>query len=56
MGLDSLIMGLRDGEKIRAFLSLPGNEQVVSVIAVGYAAESPAKPARKATGEVLKFI
>ena len=56
MGLDSLIMGLRDGEKIRVFLSLPGNEQVVSVIAVGYAAESPAKPARKATGEVLKFI
>ena len=56
MGLDSLIMGLRDGEKIRAFLSLPENEQVVSVIAVGYAAESPAKPARKAIGEVLKFI
>ena len=56
MGLDSLIMGLRDGEKIRAFLSLPENEQVVSIIAVGYAAESPAKPARKAIGEVLKFI
>lgn len=56
MGLDSLIMGLRDGEKIREFLSLPENEQVVSVIAVGYGASSPEKPARKEIDEVLHFV
>ena len=43
MGLDSLIMGLRDGEKIRAFLSLPGNEQVETGAALFDTARAPAR-------------
>ncbi len=56
IGLDTLIMGLRDGEKIREFISVPENEQVVCVIAVGYGAETPEKPHRKDKSEILKFI
>lgn len=56
IGLDSLIMGLRDGEKIREFLSLPEDEQVVSVIAIGHGTSSPEKPERKELSDVLKFI
>lgn len=56
LGLDTLIMGLRDGEKIRKFLSVPETEQVVAVIAVGHGTSQPAKPPRKNTDEVLKFF
>ena len=56
LGLDTLIMGLRDGEKIRKFLSVPETEQVVAVIAVGHGTSQPTKPPRKNTDEVLKFF
>ena len=49
-------MGLRDGEKIRKFLSVPETEQVVAVIAVGHGTSQPTKPPRKNTEEVLKFF
>ena len=35
LGLSTLIMGLRDGDKIREMLSIPESETIVSVIAVG---------------------
>lgn len=56
MGYGTLIMGLRCGEKIRKFLSLPKEEQLVAVIALGHPAASPEIPPRLSTSEVLKFI
>jgi nitroreductase len=56
VGLDTLIMGIRDGEKIREMLEIPESEIVVSVIAVGYGAESPKRPTRKSVEEIAKFI
>ena len=56
MGLDTLIMGIRDGEKIRKKLNIPEEETVVSVIAVGYGTESPKKPVRKELDTIVKFI
>ena len=47
LGLDTLIMGIRDGEAIRNFLDVPENEQVVSVIAVGYGAKDVQMPKKK---------
>jgi hypothetical protein len=38
MGLDTLVMGIRDGEKIREKLNIPKEETVVAVIALGYGA------------------
>lgn len=55
LGLDTLIMGIRDGEAIRNFLDVPENEQVVSVIAVGYGAKDVQMPKRKNVSEIAKF-
>ena len=55
-GYDTLIMGIRDADVIRAKLSIPENEEIMSVIAVGKsAAEVPARP-RKPFDEVVKFF
>ena len=56
LGLDTLIMGIRDGEKIRESLQIPAEESIVSVIAVGYGMTEPAKPKRKTPEEILKFV
>lgn len=56
LGLSTLIMGLRDADKIREMLSIPEEETIVSVIAVGKAAEEPARPKRRELDDVLKFF
>ena len=55
-GYDTLIMGLRDGAKIREILSIPENEEVLSVIAVGKGAEEPALRPRKDLNEIARFL
>ena len=47
LGLDTLVMGIRDEEKLRELLSIDANEIVVSVISVGYRDIYPEKPKRK---------
>ena len=47
LGLDTLIMGIRDEKAIREALSIPENELLGAVIAVGYRAINPDKPKRK---------
>ena len=55
LGLDTLVMGIRDGKKIREMLDIPETEIIVAVIAVGYGADAPAKPKRKQVDDILKF-
>ena len=55
-GYDTLIMGLRDGEQIRKLLSIPENEEILSVIAVGKRAEEPALRPRKDLEEIASFF
>ena len=55
-GYDTLIMGIRDGDAIRARLGIPENEEIMSVIAIGKAAEEPAARPRKELDEVVKFF
>lgn len=55
LGLDTLVMGIRDADKIRKMLNIPEDEIIVSVIAVGYAAKEPGKPAKKTVEELAKF-
>ncbi len=55
LGLSTLIMGLRDADKIRKMLSIPKEETIVSVIAVGKADEEPKRPRRKELNDILKF-
>ena len=56
LGLSTLIMGLRDADKIRELLSIPEEETIVAVIAVGKADEEPSRPKRKELEDVLKFF
>ena len=56
MGLDTLIMGLRDSEKIRTMLEIPETETVVSVIALGYAEQEATMPKRKEPQDILKVF
>lgn len=56
MGLGTLIMGLRDADKLREILSIPESETVVAVIAVGKAAEEPKRPPRKEVNDIARFF
>lgn len=56
LGYGTLIIGIRDADSIRRFLSVPENEIIVSVIAVGVPTEEPKRPRRKETEDVLKFL
>ena len=56
LGLDTLVMGIRDGEAIREMLNIPETENVVAVIAVGYKAKEANMPKRKELEEIAKFF
>ena len=53
-GWDTLIMGMRDGAKVKAILGIPEGEVLMSVIAVGKSAQKYMKRPRKPVAEVLK--
>ena len=53
-GWDSLILGIRDAEKIKAIMGIPADETLTAVIALGKAEVAAAKPPRKPVGEVVK--
>ena len=55
-GYDTLIMGIRDADAIRAKLCIPANEAIMSVIAIGKAAEDPAPRPRKEQDEIVKYF
>lgn len=55
LGLHTLIMGIRDSVKIREMLSIPKDETIVAVIAVGYSTFEPNMPARKEIEDIAKF-
>jgi nitroreductase len=55
MGFDTLIMGMRDADQLRALFAIPENETIMAVIALGYRAEEPNRPERRALDEIVKF-
>ena len=54
LGYGTLIMGIRDVDKIRVFCSVPETETVVAVIAVGVPGEEPGRPKRKDTEAISR--
>ena len=56
MGFDTLIMGIRDADQLRELFSIPENETVMAVIALGYRAEEPNQPGHRDLDEVVKFF
>lgn len=56
MGFDTLIMGMRDSDALRALFGIPEGEEVMAVIALGHRASDPVKPTRKPLDEIAKFF
>lgn len=56
LGLDTLIMGIRDGEALRSELDIPDSQEVVAVISLGYRDIDPDKPKRKDISEIARFF
>ena len=56
MGFDTLIMGMRESDKLRALFNIPEEEMILAVIALGYRAEEPNIPVHRPLDEVVKFF
>lgn len=54
MGYGTLIMGLYDEKKIREIFSIPENENVVVIIALGKGDIDPEMPVRKDLNDIMK--
>lgn len=55
LGLDTVIMGLYDIEKASDIINVPKDQQLMSLIALGYGDESPEPPARKPIQTLLTY-
>lgn len=55
MGFDTLIMGMRDANKLRSLFNIPENEAIMAVIALGYRKNQPVMPRHKQLDDVVKF-
>ncbi len=55
LGLDTLVMGIRDADKLRAALDIPADEEIGAVLALGYADEEPKRPRRREIDDIAKF-
>lgn len=56
MGFDTLIMGMRNADAIRAEFGIPETETIMAVIAVGYRSGEPDRPVRRDLDEIVKFF
>lgn len=54
-GLGTVIMGLFDEADAAKVLGLPEDRELVALIPIGYPAENPTAPRRKAVDELLSF-
>ena len=55
MGFDTLIMGMRESDKLRELFAIPENEAVMAVISLGYRAADPVQPRHRPLDDVVKF-
>ena len=55
MGFDTLIMGMREADKLRQLFSIPENETVMAVIALGYRKGQPVQPRHRPIDDIVKF-
>jgi nitroreductase len=56
MGFDTLIMGMRDADALRQLFSIPENETVMAVIALGYRNGDPRRPNHRALDDIVTFF
>ncbi len=56
MGLDTLVMGIRDAKSLRELLDIDERQEIGPVIALGYAADGPRPKERKPADEIVRFF
>ena len=56
MGMDTLIMGLRDAAALREALCIPDNEEIAAVLALGYREGEAVFRPRKQPDEVIRIL
>ena len=56
LGLGTLVMGMRDADELRKAFSIPENEIITGVIAIGVPNEDPARRTRKSVTETSQFF
>lgn len=56
LGLDTLVLGIRDAAQLRAALQIPEDETIVSIIAVGHRAADAPRPKRKEVPDILRLL
>lgn len=55
LDLDTLVIGIRDADELRALLQIPEDETIGAVIAVGHRVEDVQRPPRKALDDIVRF-
>ncbi|HHX52439.1 MAG TPA: nitroreductase [Erysipelothrix sp.] len=55
LGLGTLVIGLRNADKIREILDIPEEESIMSVISLGYPEKVSTMPKRKQFDEIIKI-
>lgn len=55
MGFDTLIMGMREADKLRQLFSIPEGETIMAVIALGYRAANPVQPRHRPLDDIVKY-
>ncbi|MCD8077088.1 MAG: nitroreductase family protein [Lachnospiraceae bacterium] len=55
LGLDTLIMGIRDAARLREIFDIPESQEIAAVIALGYREGEPAFRPRKELQEIAAF-
>lgn len=56
VGLGTVIMGTFDEQGIAKLIGLPENEEMIALVACGYANEAPKAPRRKEVAEIVRFL
>ncbi|MGN1304424.1 MAG: nitroreductase family protein [Oscillospiraceae bacterium] len=56
LGFDSLVMGLRNADKLHEMLGIPEDQHIMSVISLGKRAAEPQKPERKNLEDIVKMF
>lgn len=56
MGFDTLIMGMRDADKLRSLFAIPEGETVMAVISLGYRKGEPVQPRHRPLDDIVKFF
>ena len=54
-GIGSVIIGIFDQQKAESLLNIPADRELVSLIPIGYPAETPVTPKRKTIEDLLSY-